>query len=58
MATVRFVSWGAQPLGALTAGLLATYAGTHAALWAVCTAALLPPLYLLAVPVGRRRDLA
>ncbi|ATW49412.1 MFS transporter [Streptomyces peucetius] len=58
MATVRFVSWGAQPLGALTAGLLATYAGTHAALWTVCTAALLPPLYLLAVPVGRRRDLA
>lgn len=56
MATVRFVSWGAQPLGALTAGLLATYAGTHAALWTVCTAALLPPLYLLAVPVGRRRD--
>ncbi|WP_031487209.1 MFS transporter [Streptomyces bicolor] len=58
MATVRFVSWGAQPLGALSAGLLATYAGTHAALWTVCTAALLPPLYLLAVPVGRRRDLA
>ncbi|MEU6177598.1 MFS transporter [Streptomyces coeruleorubidus] len=58
MATVRFVSWGAQPLGALTAGLLATYAGTHAALWTVCTAALLPPLYLLAAPVGRRRDLA
>jgi hypothetical protein len=24
----------------------------------VCTAALLPPLYLLAVPVGRRRDFA
>ncbi|MDQ1019658.1 MFS transporter [Streptomyces afghaniensis] len=58
MATVRFVSWGAQPLGALAAGLLATYAGTHTALWTVCTAALLPPLYLLAVPVGRRRDLA
>ncbi|MGV9456443.1 MFS transporter [Streptomyces sp. NPDC003635] len=58
MATVRFVSWGAQPLGALTAGLLATCAGTHAALWMVCIAALLPPLYLLTVPVGRRRDLA
>ncbi|WP_225805193.1 MFS transporter [Streptomyces sp. NK15101] len=57
MATVRFVSWGAQPLGALTAGLLATYAGAHAALWTVCAAALLPPLHLLAVPVGRRRDL-
>ncbi|MBO1336021.1 MFS transporter [Streptomyces sp. VRA16 Mangrove soil] len=57
MATVRFVSWGALPLGALTAGLLATYAGTHAALWTVCAAALLPGLYLLATPVGRARDL-
>ncbi|MFE1952563.1 MFS transporter [Streptomyces sp. NPDC059524] len=57
MATVRFVSWGALPLGALTAGLLATLAGTHAALWAVCAAALLPGLYLLACPVGRNRDL-
>ncbi|MFC9059503.1 MFS transporter, partial [Streptomyces sp. NPDC057074] len=56
MATVRFVSWGAQPLGALTAGLLATYAGTHAALWTVCAAAVLPPLYLLTFPAGRRRD--
>ncbi|MFG2545711.1 MFS transporter [Streptomyces sp. NPDC048594] len=56
MATVRFVSWGAQPLGALTAGLLATYAGTHAALWTVCAAAALPPLYLLTFPAGRRRD--
>ncbi|MYW65414.1 MFS transporter [Streptomyces sp. SID8379] len=58
MATVRFVSWGALPLGALSAGLLATYAGTHAALWTVCAAALLPALYLLGSPVGRRRDLA
>ncbi|MFF4391964.1 MFS transporter [Streptomyces sp. NPDC001552] len=57
MATVRFVSWGALPLGALTAGLLATLAGTHAALWAVCAAALLPGLYLLATPVGRSRNL-
>ncbi|MEV3860237.1 MFS transporter [Streptomyces sp. NPDC050095] len=58
MATVRFVSWGALPLGALTAGLLATYAGTHAALWTVCAAALLPGVYLFLSPVGRRRDLA
>ncbi|WP_435283891.1 MFS transporter [Streptomyces koelreuteriae] len=57
MATVRFVSWGAQPLGALSAGLLATYAGTRATLWTVCAAALLPPLYLFTAPVGRRRDL-
>jgi MFS family permease len=57
MATVRFVSWGALPLGALTAGLLATYTGAHTALWAVCAAALLPPLYLFSTGVGRHRDL-
>ncbi|MFF9853420.1 MFS transporter [Streptomyces litmocidini] len=58
MATVRFVSWGALPLGALTAGLLATYTGAHTALWTVCAAALLPPLYLFSTKVGRHRDLA
>ncbi|MFJ2739521.1 MFS transporter [Streptomyces sp. NPDC087440] len=58
MATVRFVSWGAQPVGALTAGVLATCAGTHTALWVVCTAAVLPPLYLLTTRVGRHRDFA
>ncbi|MGW6540991.1 MFS transporter [Streptomyces sp. NPDC055051] len=57
MATVRFVSWGALPLGALTAGVLATYAGAHTALWLVCAGALLPPLYLFSTGVGRRRDL-
>ncbi len=58
MATVRFVSWGALPLGALTAGVLATAVGAHAALWTVCAAASLPALYLYASGVGRRRDLA
>ncbi|MEU2657115.1 MFS transporter [Streptomyces sp. NPDC007325] len=58
MATVRFVSWGALPLGALTAGLLATWTGAHTALWIVCAAALLPGLYLLSSGVGRHRDLA
>ncbi|MEV8629224.1 MFS transporter [Streptomyces sp. NPDC051079] len=57
MATVRFVSWGAMPLGALTAGLLATHTGAHTALWTVCAAAFLPPLYLLSTGVGRHRDL-
>ncbi|GEB54582.1 MFS transporter [Streptomyces gardneri] len=57
MATVRFVSWGALPLGALTAGLLATRFGAHNALWTVCAAAFLPPLYLFSTKVGRHRDL-
>ncbi|MFI9292003.1 MFS transporter [Streptomyces gardneri] len=57
MATVRFVSWGALPLGALTAGLLATRFGAHTALWTVCAAAFLPPVYLFSTKVGRHRDL-
>ncbi|WP_405020806.1 MFS transporter [Kitasatospora sp. NBC_00070] len=58
MATVRFVSWGVQPLGALTAGALATAADPRTALWAICATALLPPVVLLISPVARRRDLS
>ncbi|KPI00284.1 protein of unknown function DUF894 DitE [Actinobacteria bacterium OK074] len=57
MATVRFVSWGALPLGAACSGLLATAVGLRPALALFCAASLLPPLILLLSPVGRRRDL-
>jgi hypothetical protein len=43
MATVRFVSWGAIPIGSLTAGLLASSVGTRGALTAFCLLAALPP---------------
>ncbi|MFG2531014.1 MFS transporter [Streptomyces sp. NPDC048516] len=58
MATVRFVSWGALPMGAAFSGLLASLVGLHTALWLVCTGALIAPLILLLSPVGRRRDLS
>ncbi|WP_457031754.1 MFS transporter [Kitasatospora sp. P5_F3] len=58
MATVRFVSWGVQPLGALTAGVLATAADPRSALWVICATALLPPVVLLLSPVARRRNLS
>ncbi|MEV8305790.1 MFS transporter [Streptomyces flavidovirens] len=58
MATVRFVSWGALPLGAALSGVLASAAGLRAALWAACVGALLAPLTLLLSSVRRRRDLS
>ncbi|HET6356854.1 MFS transporter [Streptomyces sp.] len=57
MATVRFVSWGAIPFGALAAGMTATAFGTRGALWLSCTVGLLIPLILLASPVRRAREL-
>ncbi|MFE2644586.1 MFS transporter [Streptomyces nigra] len=55
MATVRFVSWGAIPFGALAAGATATLAGTRGALWLSCTLGLAIPLLLLSSAVGRGR---
>ncbi|MFF0745850.1 MFS transporter [Streptomyces sp. NPDC004111] len=57
MATVRFVSWGASPVGAAAAGTMAGAAGLRPALWAVCAGTLLGPL-LLAGPLRHRRELA
>lgn len=57
MATVRFVSWSAIPVGSLAAGLLAASLGNRAALWAVCLFSLLAPLALWASPLRRSRDL-
>jgi MFS family permease len=58
MATVRFVSWGVNPLGALAAGAVATWAGPRETLWWTSAAALVPAVILLASPVRTRRDLA
>jgi hypothetical protein len=57
MATVRFVSWGAIPLGGLVAGALAGPLGSRSTLFIVATAALLAPLVLLFSPVRGHRDL-
>jgi MFS family permease len=58
MATVRFVSWGAMPLGAALSGVLASTAGVKSALWVTCIGALVAPLPLLLSSVRRRRDLS
>ncbi|MFD9128894.1 MFS transporter [Kitasatospora sp. NPDC059571] len=58
MATVRFVSWGAIPVGALAAGAASTAWGTRTALLLTAVAALASPAILLASPVRRMRELA
>lgn len=58
MATVRFVSWGAAPVGAVAVGLLASAFGNHAALWAACLPAVLTPFTLWLSPVRHQRELA
>jgi MFS family permease len=58
MATVRFISWGAIPVGALTAGLAATALGDRGAFWLVCALAVAIPASLWTSHLRFRRDLA
>lgn len=58
MATVRFISWGALPLGALLSGVLADSLGLRPALWMVCAGFLLAPLVLIMSTVRKLRDLS
>lgn len=57
MATVRFVSWGAIPVGGLVAGALATWLGARDALVVLAALTFLSPLILMASPVRHLRDL-
>ena len=58
MATVRFVSWGVIPIGALLAGLLASTFSIRSALWVVVAVSIVVPVIARFSVVGRRRDLA
>lgn len=56
MATVRFISWGAIPVGALTAGAASALWGNRGALSLVCGMAFVAPVIHLAGPLrGVRR---
>jgi hypothetical protein len=57
MATVRFLSWGAIPFGALAAGAAASAFGVRAALWSTSLATFVPLVILWTSPVRRLRDL-
>lgn len=58
MATVRFVSWGVVPAGALLAGAFASRYGIRAAFWLFAGSTVGMPLIARLSTVGRRRDLA
>jgi hypothetical protein len=53
MATVRFVSWGAIPVGSLTAGLVASSLGARGALVVVCLLAGLTPAVVFSSSLRR-----
>ncbi|MFF4880100.1 MFS transporter [Micromonospora sp. NPDC000668] len=57
MATVRFVSWGAIPVGGLVAGAVAGPLGARATLLIVAGVVVAAPLVLLRSPVRHLRDL-
>ena len=57
MATVRFVSWGAIPFGALTAAAVASAVGVRTALWCTAAATFVPVVVLWSSPVRRVRNL-
>ncbi|MEU4422851.1 MFS transporter [Actinoplanes sp. NPDC024001] len=57
IATVRFVSWGAIPVGGLAAGALATQLGARATLFVFGAVTLLAPLIWVLSPMRTLRDL-
>jgi MFS family permease len=57
MATVRFVSWGAIPFGALTGGAVASALDVRTAMWCTAVGAFVPVTVLWTSPVRRVRDL-
>ncbi|MGW7824334.1 MFS transporter [Streptomyces puniciscabiei] len=57
MATVRFISWGAVPFGALAAGGAAALWGTRASFALMAALSAVSPAILLLSPIRRMREL-
>jgi MFS family permease len=57
-ATMRFLIWGAIPLGSVLGGVLATAFGTRTALWTAAVGVLLASLWLVLSPLRGARELA
>ncbi|WP_330464321.1 MULTISPECIES: MFS transporter [unclassified Streptomyces] len=55
-ATVRFITWGAMPVGGLLGGVLGGWIGVRATLWVSCSALALTPLPLLLSPLRSLRE--
>ncbi|MER5266081.1 MFS transporter [Actinosynnema sp. NPDC002837] len=56
-ASVRFLSWGVMPVGALAGGALAEWVGTRSTLWAASAGMILSVLWVLLSPLRSMRDL-
>jgi len=56
-ATMRFIVWGTLPLGGLLGGTLGTWLGNRNALWVAAAGTALSPIWLLASPLRRMRDI-
>jgi MFS family permease len=56
-ATMRFLVWGTMPVGALIGGVLATQFGSRDALWIAAVGSLFSPIWVIASPLRRMRDL-
>jgi len=56
-ASIRFVVWGAMPIGALLAGALGTWLGTVPTLWIAAIGELLAGLFVVTGPFWTMRDL-
>lgn len=56
-ASIKFISWGVLPVGALLGGSLGQLLGNRGALWIICGLLLLTPLPLLFSAVRVRSDL-
>ena len=54
---MRFVLFGAMPLGALCGGTLASALGPRGAVWVLMTANLIPVLVLVLSPLRTMREL-
>ncbi len=56
-ATMRFLIWSTIPLGGLLGGALGSWLGNRAALWVCAIGICLAPIWLLASPLRRMRDI-
>jgi predicted MFS family arabinose efflux permease len=54
-ATVRFITWGAMPVGGLLGGILGGWIGVRTTLWVACSALALTSLPLLLSPLRTLR---
>ncbi|MFE2754731.1 hypothetical protein ACFXGA_22295 [Actinosynnema sp. NPDC059335] len=56
-ASIRFLTWGAMPVGAVAGGALAEWVGVRGTLWAASAGMVLSVFWVLLSPLRSMRDL-